>query len=285
MTNFFSLKAPAKINWFLYITSKRKDGYHDIYSIMQCVSLFDNIYFEPSDNLEIITNANIPVKENLVYKAAIAVRRYTGVKNGVRITLKKSIPIGAGLGGGSSDAGYTIRGLNQLWSLNLSKRDFLKISKEIGSDVPFFMNGNIALVKGRGEKIKELKLNKEFLLLLIKPDINISTSWAYKRFDIINKGKRLTKVNFDIKLFLRALEEEDFNFLDDLIYNDFIKVVFGEYPILSKLKEEMVKTGALLTGLSGSGPTLFGLYKNEDDALKALRCIKPFWGTIVKTLI
>jgi len=285
MTNFFSLKAPAKINWFLYITSKRKDGYHDIYSIMQCVSLFDNIYFEPSDNLEIITNANIPVKENLVYKAAIAVRRYTGVKNGVRITLKKSIPIGAGLGGGSSDAGYTIRGLNQLWSLNLSKRDFLKISKEIGSDVPFFMNGNIALVKGRGEKIKELKLNKEFLLLLIKPDINISTSWAYKRFDIINKGKRLTKVNFDIKLFLWALEEEDFNFLDDLIYNDFIKVVFGEYPILSKLKEEMVKTGALLTGLSGSGPTLFGLYKNEDDALKALRCIKPFWGTIVKTLI
>lgn len=282
---FLSLKAPAKINWFLYVINKRRDGYHNIYSLMQCVSLYDILKFEYCDGIEIITNASIPYKENLVYKAVVLLKKFLSTERGVRITLQKNIPIGAGLGGGSSDAAYTIMGLNKLWRLNLSKRDLIQIAQEIGSDVPFFLNGKIAIVEGKGEKIKKLNFNKEILLILIKPDIKISTSWAYNQYDVIKKNRRLTKIDLDIKLFFQALEKEDFKFLNDLIYNEFIEIVFKEYPILKKLKNKMLEEGALLTGMSGSGPTLFGIYKNEDDAKKALRNIKPFWGCVVKTLI
>ncbi|KJU86393.1 4-diphosphocytidyl-2C-methyl-D-erythritol kinase, partial [Candidatus Magnetobacterium bavaricum] len=161
--------APAKINWFIYITGKRDDGYHDLLSVMQCVSLYDELTVHPSDTIEIVTEMNIPTEDNLVFKAASLLCAHTGCKKGARLHLNKVIPAEAGLGGGSSDCAYTLIALNRLWGLGLTTEQLKALGAKLGSDVPFFVEGNCAFVSGRGEIVTPLEINTTYDILIIKP--------------------------------------------------------------------------------------------------------------------
>ncbi|MBM4141443.1 MAG: 4-(cytidine 5'-diphospho)-2-C-methyl-D-erythritol kinase [Nitrospira sp.] len=283
------LKAPAKINWFLTVIGKREDGYHDIISLMQCIRLYDDLIFEHADSIEVESDLTIPVKDNLVYKAASLLKHYTSCRKGIKITLKKSIPIGAGLGGGSSDAAYTLSGLNMLWGLGLNNRDLSSIGAEIGSDVPFFLNSSVAIVEGRGEKVSPLKIDSSIDILLVKPFVSISSAWAYESFDKLRMHgelvEPLTKKTVDIKLFCQAIEKKDFASLDTMLNNDLERGVREKYPIVDKVKKSMLENGAVISAMSGSGPTVFGIFESKDTAKKAAKAMKPYWCKLVETII
>jgi len=283
------LRAPAKINWFLLVLSKREDGFHNIMSLMQCIRLYDDLIFEHADTIELESDLTIPVKDNLVHKAASLLKYYTSYRKGIKITLKKSIPIGAGLGGGSSDAAYTLSGLNLLWGLGLNNRDLSSIGAEIGSDVPFFLNSPVAIVEGRGERVSPLKIDSSIDILLVNPFISISSAWAYASFDKLRMhgelAEPLTKKTVDIKLFCRAIEKKDFASLVTMLKNDLERSVKEKYPVVDKIKKSMLQNGAVISAMSGSGPTVFGIFESKDTAKKAARVMKPHWCRLVETII
>src|SRR5574340_144817 len=237
-----SLKAPAKINWFLSVL-------------------------------------DIPAEANLVHKAAALLKKAAFHKSGAKIELKKNIPVAAGLGGGSSDAAYTLIGLNRLWGLNLDKSVLLRLAAELGSDVPFFLSGPLALVEGRGEKVTELYAEGSMVLLLVKPDIAVSTSWAYNLFET-----RLTKKPVDIKLFCQALVSRNFAFLRDTVFNDLEDVVIRRFPLIGGIKRRLAQDGALLSLMSGSGSTVFGVFNTEEEAARASKNMPGQWCRVVRTL-
>jgi len=279
----FSLSAPAKINWFFKVIGKRDDGYHNIMSLMQCISLYDNLMFEHSDLIEVESDLDIPLDDNLVYKAASLLKQYTSYKKGAKIVLQKNIPIGAGLGGGSSDTAYTLSGLNRLWGLRLNNRELSLIGAEIGSDVPFFLNGPSALVEGRGEKVTPFKINSSVVLLLIKPLFSVSTAWAYTSFDKITIN-RLTKKPVDIKLFCHAFKKQDFASLSTKLNNDLEKVVIERYPVVREIKYRLLERGAVISAISGSGPTIFGVFESKKAASAVAEEMGSNWCRIVTTI-
>ncbi len=283
------LRAPAKINWFLLVLSKREDGFHNIMSLMQCIRLYDDLIFEHADTIELESDLTIPVKDNLVHKAASLLKHYTSYRKGIKITLKKSIPIGAGLGGGSSDAAYTLSGLNLLWGLGLNNRDLSSIGAEIGSDVPFFLNSPVAIVEGRGERVSPLKIDSSIDILLVNPFISISSAWAYASFDKLRMhgelAEPLTKKTVDIKLFCRAIEKKDFASLVTMLKNDLERSVKEKYPVVDKIKKSMLENGAVISAMSGSGPAVFGIFESKDTAKKAASVMKPHWCRLVETII
>ena len=274
-----SLKAPAKINWFLSVLNKRDDGYHNIVSPMQCVDLFDMLSFEKAEEILLLSDLNIPVEGNLVYKAAAVLKRASSYKFGARIELQKNIPVAAGLGGGSSDAAFTLMGLNRLWGLNFDRKMLMKLAAEIGSDVPFFLAGNFSLIEGRGEKVTELNTEGSMIILLVKPDISVSTAWAYNSFET-----GLTKKTVDIKLFCQALDRKNFAFLHDAVFNDLEDVVIRKYPVIGELKEKLKQNGAVLSLMSGSGSAVFGVFNTVEEAVRASANLQGRWCRVVRTL-
>jgi 4-diphosphocytidyl-2-C-methyl-D-erythritol kinase len=272
----FVLKTPAKINWFLSITGKRPDGYHNILSLMQYVGL------EQSEGLNMISDMDISPEENLVFKAASTLAKRVSCDKGAKISLKKNIPSGAGLGGGSSDAACTLKGLNMLWKLELGSMELFSIASEIGSDVPFFLQGPCALIEGRGEILKPLKVFVPLVLLLVKPSVSVSTAWAYTSYDARTK---LTKKPVDIKLFIQALNRQDFAFLDTLINNDLESAVAERYPVIKDVKTRLMQSGAMLSAMTGSGSAVFGVFQNREEAAKAAKTMQPHWCKVVETLI
>ena len=276
----FSLKAPAKINWFLSVIGKRDDGYHDIVSPMQCVSLFDRLTFEDAGEIELITDLDLPVVDNLVYRAAARLKAYTSYKGGARITLRKEIPAAAGLGGGSSDAASALMGLRRLWKLPLAEKDLSDIASEIGSDVPFFLRGPFSLIEGRGEKVRPLKATTPVALLVVKPDLSVSTAWAYGSYKT-----ELTKKRVDIKLFCQTLNRRDFPSLREMVFNDLEKAVIGRYRVIGEIKKMLIENGASISSMSGSGPTVFGVFHSVAQARNASVHMGENWCRVVKTLI
>lgn len=279
-----TVKAPAKINWFLRILGKREDGYHDIVSLMQCVSLCDEITLSHADSIIVESDMNIPPSENLVYKAASLLKESVSYPRGARIVLKKRIPISAGLGGGSSDAAHTLIGLNSLWRLELRHEELRSLGSRIGSDVPFFFHSPAALVEGRGERLTSVEFDAHYTLLLVKAGVDISTRWAYAAHDALFE-RRLTNRPVDIKLFCHALERRDFLFLARMLFNDFEDLVLKEYPVVRDMKRELLRRGAEVSLMSGSGPTVFGLFRRRETAERARASLKPAWSSIVETLI
>ncbi len=273
-----NLRAPAKINWFLSVLARRNDGYHDIYSLMHRVSLYDDLLFYNADTIEVICDADIPLEDNLVYKAASLLQKHTSCRKGIKIILHKNIPISAGLGGGSSDAAFTLLGLNTLWGLGLTKRELTAIGIEIGSDVPFFLNGSSALIEGRGEKITHANITVSMVLLLVKPPVPVSTAWAYKNL------KKLTKRTIDIKLFCQALNRGDFASLSNMLKNDLEKAVVKRYPLVGKIKDSLSEHGASISAMSGSGPTVFGVFESTEKASSAAHELGQNWCRVVTTL-
>ena len=274
-----SLKAPAKINWFLSVLNKRDDGYHNIVSTMQCVDLFDVLTFEEADDISLLSGLNIPAEGNLVYKAAALLKKASSYRQGARIELQKNIPVGAGLGGGSSDAAFTLAGLNRLWGLNFDRKTLMEFAAEIGSDVPFFLSGAPSLVEGRGEKVTALNTKGSVIMLLVKPEISVSTAWAYGSFKA-----NLTKKTVDIKLFCQALARKNYAFLQEALFNDLEDIVIRKYPLIGELKEKLKQNGAEFSLMSGSGSTVFGVFNTIEEAVRASSVFQGNWCRVVRTL-
>ncbi len=289
-----ALKAPAKINWFLHVNGLRKDGYHDIKSLIQKISLYDILTFIPSATLTIITEAQIPIEENLIYKTAVLLLKECGLRAGAEIHLNKSIPVAAGLGGGSSNAALTLMGLNKLWSLGLTESDLCVFAEQLGSDVPFFLYGTLALVEGRGEKITNFNATKPFTILLVKPHIKVSTRWVYQTLDAYRGSRNLlsradselTKIDDkvdNIKFFIDVIGRAELLKTVD-IFNDLETVTVPSFPVIAEIKEKLLKEGALFSLMSGSGPTVFGVFTSVEEAERASRGFKEHWTAVVQTL-
>lgn len=276
-------KAFAKINWALSVLKKRDDGYHDIVSLIHAIDLYDTLFFKPSQNIEIETNLPIKKENNLVYKAIIALQNYTGIKKGVSVILKKNIPSGAGLGGGSSDAATTLKALNELWQLNLDIKTLHEIGASIGSDIPFFFYLPICIIEGRGDVVKPLRISKSYTLLLVKPDFSISTEWAYKALDLKTElTSEYEKINNNIWQLYNCLYSGDNSFY---LWNDLEKSVLGKYPEIDKIKKKLIEAGAKSSLLSGSGSTVFGIFDSRINAQRALETFKGYWCRVVQTLV
>lgn len=259
MKEFFS---PAKINIGLNIISKREDGYHNIETIFYPIKLYDRMIFKESNKFEIeCSDKSIPTDEkNLIYKARNVLSEFVQKELFVRIELEKTIPVFAGLGGGSSNAAITLIALNEIFNLKLDKEVLLKLASKIGSDVPFFILNSPAYAEGRGEILKPLpnfKLN--YKILLVIPDIKISTAWAYSNF-------KVSKKQIELSLIQTA---EDFEQYRGKITNDFEEIVFPFYPELNEIKNKLLELGASFALLSGSGSSIYGLFDQnfETDLL------------------
>ncbi|MBF0457315.1 MAG: 4-(cytidine 5'-diphospho)-2-C-methyl-D-erythritol kinase [Nitrospirae bacterium] len=263
-----SLSAPAKINWFLCVTGKRADGYHEVRSAMQAVSLYDTIIIEPSGTFKLTSDLNIPPENNLVYKAAKVFFAHMSSVARAHITLKKEIPAAAGLGGGSSDAAHTLVGLNKLFGGIFTEEDLKSMAAELGSDVPFFIHGSFAFVEGRGEKVTPVEVNSTINLLLVRPPFPISTAWAYGQF----KGRGFSPVSSCDELrdgLITALESYDFGRLAGYMKNDIENVLKDAYPMIQEIENALLKEGAAAAMLSGSGSAVFGVFEEEGGRDKA----------------
>lgn len=277
-----SFCAPAKINWLLSVLGKRDDGYHEILSLAQCVELCDELSFEPFDALVLESDCPIPVPENLIWKAALVLKDFSGTEKGARITLTKNIPIEAGLGGGSSDAAYTLLGLNELWGLGLDKKRLSALGAKVGSDVPFFLSGPAALVSGRGETAKPVDLGKPVWLVLVKPDFGVSTAWAYRT---LRRYSGLTKARDNIRLFIRALRGGQISGLGALPGgNDLEPGVVAAFPEIGRIKAELKNRGALYVSMSGSGSAVLGLFADKRAAERAAERM-PWWCRAVQSIV
>ncbi|MFA5353090.1 MAG: 4-(cytidine 5'-diphospho)-2-C-methyl-D-erythritol kinase [Thermodesulfovibrionales bacterium] len=278
------LKAPAKINWSLYVTGKRADGYHDIRSLMQTVSLYDSLEIRPSTSLDVVSEMVIPVEENLVYRAARLLSEHTGSRKGAQIILRKEIPSGAGLGGGSSDAATTLAGLNRLWETGLTRDELAQLGGRIGSDVPFFFYSPMAAAEGRGEIITPLEISRSYTLLIVKPEVSVPTAWAYTALDV--KERNLTKTGDprdNIRLIYHALKVGDVPLLPSLLHNDFEGVVAQRFPVTGEIREQLLASGALVARMSGSGSAIFGLFEDRAAASRASMDLSRHWNRIVET--
>jgi len=278
----FTLKTPAKINWFLSVLGKREDGYHEISSLMQGISLYDELTFEHSEGIEIRTDADIPLEENLVYKAAVLLKEEFSVSKGAAITLRKEIPVSAGLGGGSSDAACALSGLNRLWELGLKDEELIKLGGMMGSDVPFFFMAPMAAVRGRGEIVTKLEALNRHIVVIVKPAIGVSTKWAYS--EISRMLPELTKRDNNIKLFCHALERQDFKSIALMMQNDLELPVMREFQLIGEIKGRLLALGAEASLMSGSGPTVFGVFSGRKKAEEAVEAMRPYWSRVVETL-
>ncbi|MFC1704771.1 4-(cytidine 5'-diphospho)-2-C-methyl-D-erythritol kinase [Nanoarchaeota archaeon] len=271
------LKAHAKINLTLDILARLDDGYHQIESIKQQVGLHDTLKIEPMEDLKIVcTNANIPPKENLVFKTALLLRNEFNVTEGAKITIQKNIPLAAGLAGGSSNAAMALVGLNKHWKLELEEHELTKLAAEIGMDVPFSVVGGACFAEGKGTKLTKIEL-PEMNILLINPGFEVSTRQAYSCLDLSQIGKKLaTRRLMDIKVHgMRAISKT--------LHNDFETVLLGKHIALKEIKENLLKNGALNAAVSGSGPTVFGLFEDEKAIDSAYENIKDSYPFVFKT--
>jgi len=255
--------APAKINLFLEILGKRPDGYHEIETVMQGVSIFDYLYLEEHNKGVELTCSNPKLgtgEENLVVKAVRLLQKESGVLQGVKIHLEKNIPVGAGLGGGSSDAAATLCALNRLWKLGYDEKRLMSLAGKLGSDTPFFVTGHTAVCKGRGEVVVPYPLNVKYTYIIIYPRFEVSTATVYKNFKI-----NLTKNLKDVSFFMQKLGSGNPEELGLCLHNRLEDVVFRLYPDLGKIKKTLTTLGFCGTLLSGSGSALYGLYKGENN--------------------
>ena len=250
----------GKINLALDILYKRNDGYHEIKSIMQRISLKDRLIFKEIHKGIIIecNDEEVPVDStNLVYKVWEKLGEITGVSKGVKVIIEKNIPVAAGLAGGSSNGAATLLALNKLWKLNLTQEDLMKIGKDLGADIPFCIMGGTALAQGIGEKLTKLKPLANKHILLCNPGIAISAGYAYSKCKSLNRG-------IDMEAIISSIEDDDLAGLAEKMANIMEEPIIEEYPIIGQIKNIMLENGALGSLMSGSGSTVFGLYDDQE---------------------
>ena len=275
MTTHFKLRAYGKINLGLDVLRKREDGYHDVRMIMQTVGLYDQIdlFFRQEPGIEIETNLSyLPVNEkNLVYKAAHLLMEEFQVKNGVFIRLRKLIPVAAGMAGGSSDAAAVLVGVNKMFHLGLSIEELMKRGVKIGADVPYCIMRGTALSEGIGEKLTALPPMPQCQVLLAKPAISVSTKYVYEN---LHANSLKPEQHPDIDGMIEAITAGDLLGVSAHLGNVLELVTAKKYPVIEEIKEVMRRYGAVGAMMSGSGPTVFGLFDNPkaaSDAYEELR--------------
>ena len=277
-------KTPAKVNLGLHVHGKREDGFHELETIFQMVSLFDDVELELlSSGIKLECDMpGIPTDDtNLVCKAALLLRKSYQVEGkGVSIRLKKKIPFGAGLGGGSGNAAGVLMGLNRLWDLNIDREKLFTLAAELGSDVPFFLTSPCALGKGRGERLKVLESCSKFQVLLVFPGFPIATSWVYQ-----NLRLKLTKRPNNISILRKNLSLSNITSLGSQLYNDLESVVIQKFPEVKVVKNELWAWGALGVLLSGSGSTVFGIFDDPEKAQVACASLNGDWERVVTETI
>ncbi len=255
-----TVDSPAKINLGLNVIRKRSDGYHDLETIFLPLLLSDKLSFSKSNKSSFRTNSDLlnELDDNLILKAIRVIEELTSKKFVLDISVEKSIPIGGGLGGGSSNAATTLKTINKMFELGLSYQVLSKLALELGSDVPYFLNPVPSYAEARGEILNSLNIEIPYPILIINPRIKIDTAWAFKRI------KPARPVNN-----LRDILQKDFNDFDKwktYIKNDFEEIVFKEFPLIEQIKQELYNQGAEFALLSGTGSTVYGIFSNLQKA-------------------
>lgn len=265
--------APAKVNFALDILGKRNDGYHEMRMINHVIRLADELFFSDSDSGQIeffCDDPTVPTgKDNLIVRTAESIKQEFDICRGVHIVLKKKIPMEAGLGGGSADAAATIRGLNRLWQLGMTREDMCDFGARIGADVPYCVSGGTALVEGFGERITDLNALPEMNVLVIKPQIAISTPAAFKMSDQWPQLKHL-----DMDGLVCAVNAGDWTAACSLAGNSFEDPVFDRWPEIEGIKQKCFENGALYVTMSGSGSTIVAYFYDLLSAEKAAFAFK-----------
>jgi 4-diphosphocytidyl-2-C-methyl-D-erythritol kinase len=258
----FTLPAFAKINWFLRVLGKREDGFHEICTAFQTISLHDKLTFSETDEFVLTCDEpNVPVDErNLIFRAADALREKFGIKTGARIHLEKRIPAPGGLGGGSSDAAVALLGLARLWRIEIKFENLCEIGARLGSDVPFFFFGGTASGRGRGTEIFPVDELEEKFMLVVAPKIDVPTAAAFAGL----KALRLTNGAPESILKHCRSEAEKLNLRQSVLINDFEPTVFKIQPEIKRVKEKLLEQGASRALMTGSGASVFAVFDKQE---------------------
>ena len=262
--NSITLKSHAKVNIGLRVLDQREDGYHNIHTIFQELAFHDTVTISKMDDgYELSSNdKNFPTdSSNTCSKAYVAVKGHCPDVAGIKIHVKKEIPQGSGLGGGSSNGATTLKGMNELYGLGLSNDELAELSLQVGADVPFFIHGGTQLGEGIGEQLTQLDIELPQSILVIIPGMHISTKWAYSRL------RKKLETGGKTPNFAGLIERSEIPF--QFFENDFEKIVFSTYPEIGLIKDQLLANKARFASLSGSGSAVFGLFDDDADARSA----------------
>lgn len=271
--NDISLKALAKINLGLDVVRRREDGYHEVRMIMQTIHLYDRLDIKRTKELGIQIQTNLsflPVNENnLIYKAAKLLMDEFSITDGVSVKLDKRIPVAAGMAGGSTDAAAMLIGVNRLFSLGLTKRELMERGVQIGADVPYCIMRGTALAEGIGEALSPLPPMVKCPVLIAKPSISVSTKFVYQNLKLDD-----TTIHPDIDRLIDDIKAKNLHDIAAHMGNVLETVTIPNYPVIDEIKKHMLSNGAVGAMMSGSGPTVFGLFDDEDTAKKAYKAMR-----------
>ena len=268
-----SVKALAKINLGLDVVRRREDGYHEVKMIMQTIHLFDRVQLKKKKEAEVTLRTNLsflPVDENnLAYRAAEMLRTEFDIKEGVEINLEKHIPVAAGMAGGSTDGAAVLYAMNEMFELGLSKQMLMDRGVKLGADVPYCIMRGTALAEGIGEKLTQLPPMVKCPVLIAKPQISVSTRYVYEHLQLSGQS-----VHPDIDKLVEKIKEKDLEQIGAAMGNILETVTIPEHPEIEAIKSCMIKAGAVNAMMSGSGPTIFGLYATREEAKRATEAVR-----------
>lgn len=266
-------KAYGKINLSLDVLGRRENGYHEVSMIMQTVGIYDTISLSKIDGDGIRLTAStkeLPLDDNnIVYKAIRLIKEEYGIETGVSVHIEKQLPIAAGMGGGSADAAATLRGMNRLFNLELNETELEELGLKLGADVPFLIRGGIALAEGIGERLTELEPFPECALLIVKPKLGVSTKEVYEAFDSLSEVKHP-----DIESVVKGLGKSSLCDIVKDLGNVLEEVTVRKHRIISEIKQLLLENGAVFSMMTGSGPTVFGVFESEKEAEEAKLVLK-----------
>jgi 4-diphosphocytidyl-2-C-methyl-D-erythritol kinase len=271
MSSTITLPSFAKINLHLQVVGRRQDGFHDLCTVFQTISLHDTLTIEPADRLSMTcSQSHVPVDErNLVLRAALKLQEKYQVKCGAAIHLKKLIPAPGGLGGGSSNAAITLLALRKLWQIDASLDELHDLGSSLGSDVPFFFYGGTALGMGRGEAVEPVEGYREKHMVVVSPNVSVATREAFKRLNVSVLTKQESNRKLQICRF--DLESADFRYI--AFKNDFETTVFAAYPEVERVKHTLLDLGAERAMLSGSGGSVFAIFDKEETRQTSMKAL------------
>ena len=270
--NSYQIKAYAKINLGLDVVRRLENGYHEVKMVMQTVGIYDELTLTRTEEGITVTTdkKELPIDDNnLIYKAAKIMMETYHIEGGIHLHLKKNIPIAAGMAGGSTDAAATFKGINRLYDLDCTLEELMKLGVKVGADVPYCVLGGTALAEGIGEKLTSLNPAPDCYVLVAKPPINVSTKYVYEHLDA--EG---IEEHPDIDGMVEAIWEESLQGILDRMGNVLENVTEKKYPVIAELKNKMKELGALNSLMSGSGPTVFGIFIDERIAREAFEALK-----------
>ncbi|MBI2339443.1 MAG: 4-(cytidine 5'-diphospho)-2-C-methyl-D-erythritol kinase [Deltaproteobacteria bacterium] len=260
------LQSPGKINLRLDVLGKRNDGYHDLRMLNSAVSVYDDIELNIIDRgivVEVADDPRVPSGEdNIVFRAAKEIMAYSNKNVGVHVRIKKNIPSGAGMGGGSSNAASILAGLNQLLKINLNREKLIRIGLRFGADIPFFLYGSPAIATGIGENLARVRRLPRLPVVIVSPNLSVATKWVFERYQ--PNGSRHGEMEIPREFATKKAVVKMMN-------NDLESVTSRLYPVVNDLKDRLVKYGALGAQMTGSGPSVFGIFADEEQAVRAAK--------------